>query len=129
MPTLNVLKLDEAIANGDEYYLAPEKLIEGNPKQTVWVHYTDPSKQFVVGIWRSEPGKWKISYTEEEYCQMLDGVSVITTQGGDSVTVRRGESFVVPRGFVGTWEVVETSTKRFVIYEAEATITPGAGTR
>lgn len=121
MQTSNVLKLDDAIASGDEYYLAPEKLMEGNPKQTVWVHYTDPSKQFVVGIWRSEPGKWKVSYTEEEYCQMLDGVSVITGQDGGSVTVRRGESFVVPRGFVGTWEVVETSTKRFVIYEVQAT--------
>lgn len=120
MPPSNVLKLDQASSSGDEYHLAPDKLMEGNPKQTVWVHYTDPSQQFVVGIWRSEPGKWKITYTEEEYCHMLDGVSIITSQGGHSVTVKAGESFVVPRGFVGTWEVVETSTKRFVIYEANS---------
>lgn len=120
MPPSNVLKLDEASSGGEEYYLAPEKLVEGNPKQTVWIHYTDPTKQFVVGIWRSEPGKWQVAYTEEEYCQMLDGVSVITAQDGHRVAVKAGESFVVPRGFVGTWEVVETSTKRFVIYEANS---------
>ena len=37
---------------------------------------------------------------------------------GTGITVRAGESFVVPSGFVGTWEVVEPTTKRFVIYEA-----------
>jgi uncharacterized cupin superfamily protein len=25
---------------------------------------------------------------------------------------------VVPRGFIGTWEVVERTTKRFVMFEA-----------
>jgi uncharacterized cupin superfamily protein len=112
-----MLKLDTLIVEGEDYYLAAEKLIGGNPKQTVWMHYTDPSKQFFVGIWRSEPGKWRIAYTEEEYCHMIDGISVLTSDTGETVTVRAGESFVVPRGFAGTWEVVETSTKRFVIYE------------
>lgn len=105
----------------EHYFLAPEKLITGNPKQTLWMHYTDPTKQYFVGVWRSEPGKWRIHYTEEEYCRMLDGVSIVTDETGHAVTVRAGDEFVVPRGFVGTWEVVETSTKRFVIYEK----TPG----
>lgn len=105
----------------EDYFLAPEKLITGNPKQTLWMHYTDPTKQYFVGVWRSEPGKWRIHYTEEEYCHMLDGVSVITDEAGHAVTVVAGEEFVIPRGFIGTWEVVKTSTKRFVIYEK----TPG----
>lgn len=104
----------------EDYFLAPEKLITGNPKQTLWMHYTDPTNQYVVGIWRSEPGKWRIRYTEEEYCRMLDGVSVITDEAGHAVTLCAGDEFVVPGGFVGTWEVVETSTKRFVIYERSA---------
>jgi len=112
-----LLKLDAAIAP-EEYYLPPEKLISGNPKQTVWMHYQDPSGQFFVGLWRSEPGKWRIAYTEEEFCLMLQGTSIVTGASGPSVTVSAGESFVIPRGFVGTWEVVEPTTKRFVIYEA-----------
>ena len=113
-PTL--LKLDFTVT-AQEYYLPAEKLLAGNPKQTLWMHYTDASKQFFVGIWRSEPGKWRISYTEEEFCHMLEGVSVVVSDTGQSFTVKAGESFVIPRGFVGTWEVVETSVKRFVMYE------------
>ena len=120
MPPRDVLQLDTLAVDGEDYHLAAEKLIEGNPKQTVWMHYTDASGQFLVGIWRSEPGKWRVSYTEEEFCHMLEGVSVITSEAGHAVTVRAGESFVVPRGFVGTWEVVETSVKRFVIHETGA---------
>lgn len=112
-----LLKLDAPVAP-EEYFLPPEKLISGNPRQTVWMHYKDPSGRFFVGVWRSEPGRWRIAYTEEEFCQMLEGKSIVTRDDGHSVTVSAGESFVIPRGFVGTWEVVEPTTKRFVIYEA-----------
>ena len=117
-PTLT--KLVDATDTPEEYFLPPEKLISGNPKQTVWMHYKDPTSQFFVGLWRSEPGKWRIAYTEQEFCLMLEGSSIVTDQAGRSVTVSAGESFVIPRGFVGTWEVVEPTTKRFVIYEAAA---------
>lgn len=119
MTTPSLLKID-ATVTPEEYFLPPEKLISGNPQQTVWMHYTDPTGQFMAGIWRSEPGKWRITYTEEEFCLMLEGTSIVTNEAGESVTVTAGESFVIPRGFVGTWEVVVASTKRFVIYEAAA---------
>lgn len=118
MTAPQVIQLDTLDAPGVDSVVPEAKRIAGNPRQTVWMHYTDPSKQFFVGIWRSEPGKWAISYTEEEFCHMLDGVSVITSAAGEAVTVRAGDSFVMPRGFVGTWEVVEPTTKRFVVYEA-----------
>lgn len=105
---------------GEEYYLSPEKLLLGNPKQTIWTQYTSPTEAFFTGIWRSEPGKWTVSYTEEEFCHMLAGTSIIASAQGPTLTVKAGDSFVIPRGFVGTWEVVEQTTKRFVIYEAGA---------
>jgi uncharacterized cupin superfamily protein len=36
------------------------------------------------------------------------------------VTVVAGDSFVIPRGFVGTWEVVDRTRKEFAIYEPGA---------
>jgi uncharacterized protein len=113
-----VRKFDPARVTMQEYYLPGEKLLHGNPKQRVWNHYTDLSEKFSAGEWYSEIGKWKISYTEEEYCQILEGVSVITDDDGQSVTVAAGDNLVVPRGFVGTWEVVEPTRKIYVIYEA-----------
>ena len=119
MPRITIVKLGDDEPGKEAYYLPAAKLIHGNPKQTIWASYTDPSGQFMVGTWRGERGKWRVTYTEEEYCHMLEGVSILTNLNGDQTTVKAGDSFVVPKGFEGTWEVVEPSTKRFVIYEAK----------
>jgi uncharacterized protein len=119
MSTASLIKIT-SLSEPEHYFVPEEKLIVGNPQQTVWMDYTDPSKQFMVGIWRSEPGKWRIHYTEEEFCMMTEGISIVTDAAGQATTLKAGDSFVVPRGFSGTWEVVEASVKRFVIYEASA---------
>jgi len=102
---------------GESYFVAPEKLISGNPKQTAWVQHASADGRFSAGLWRSEVGKWSIRYTEHEYCRILEGLSLITAADGQAVTVRPGDEFVIPRGFVGTWQVVEPTLKRFVIHE------------
>lgn len=101
----------------EEYHLAPEKLLAGNPLQQVWLDHADSTGQFFAGTWRSEPGKWHIRYTEEEYCEILEGHSVVTDHAGHATSLQAGYRFVIPRGFAGTWEVVATTTKRFVIFE------------
>ena len=116
-PMKTLLLLSPLEVKPEEYYLDKEKLISGNPLQTLWMHYTDQSEQFFSGIWRSEPGKWRIHYTEEEYCCISVGVSVVTDEAGNSTSLKAGDEFIIPKGFVGTWEVIETTTKRFVIYE------------
>jgi uncharacterized cupin superfamily protein len=91
--------------------------------------YTDPSGRFMSGIWHSERGRWQILYTEEEYFHVLEGRSVITDQAGNALTVSAGEECVIPAGFTGTWEVLEPTRKRFVIYEpgsADARTAAGA---
>lgn len=117
-PQVHVISPDIPVEPGEVYFLPEHKRIAGNPQQTLWLQYTDPTKQFFVGMWRSEVGKWHVAYTEEEHCHMLEGVSVLTSESGEAVTLRAGDHFVVPRGFAGTWEVVERSTKRFVMFEA-----------
>lgn len=58
------------------------------------------------------------SVMAEEYC--LASEKLIADAAGNAVTVSAGESFVIPRGFVGTWEVVEPTKKIYVVYEAGA---------
>lgn len=101
----------------EEYYIDEEKLISGNPKQSLWVEYQDKSAQFFAGIWASEIGEWRVSYTEEEYCCILEGESVITSAEGEVFTVKEKDEFVIPAGFSGTWRVVEPTKKRFIVYE------------
>lgn len=115
MTTLRVLTA--APARGEDYLPTQDQRIAGNPRQSVSIDYSDRSGKFMVGIWRCEPGKWKVSYTEDEYCRLLEGVCVVTDAAGQGVTLRAGDEFVMPRGFVGTWEVLQSVVKRFVIYE------------
>lgn len=92
---------------------APERLIAGSPRFTTWT--LEDRDGLYCGIWRSTPGKWRIAYTEWEYCRILQGLSVITEDGGAARIVRAGDSFVLRPGFAGTWEVVETTVKDFVV--------------
>jgi len=117
MSESKVSKLVASQLSEEVYFLPAEKLLSGNPKQTIWQHYTDKTQKFSTGIWQSEVGKWKINYTEEEFCQILEGKSVITDLAGNATSVSAGENFVIPSGFVGTWEVLETTKKIYVIYE------------
>jgi len=117
MTQIQVHKLNASLAAAETYLLPAEKLLHGNPTQTLWMHYTDASGKFCTGLWKSEPGTWKIVYTEEEFCHLLEGISIVADSAGRSVRLVAGDEFVIPRGFVGTWQVLQTCTKRFVIYE------------
>ena len=102
--------------------LAPEKLVRGNPMQRLWAHYTDASGQFFAGVWESEPGAWRVQYTEEEYCRILHGRSRLTGDDGSVIEVVPGDEFVIPRGYTGVWEVLQTTRKTYVVYEARAAL-------
>lgn len=92
---------------------APDRLIAGDSVFTTWNH-TKRDGLF-CGIWQGTPGKWRVIYTEWEYCHILAGVSVLTSATQGVRTVRAGDRFIIEPGFTGTWEVVETTRKDYVI--------------
>lgn len=107
------LRLDPARCQPETGRPAPDRLVAGDPVFTTW--NLEESDGLYCGIWRSTPGKWRIVYDEWEYCRILEGVSVLTEDGGYSQRVTAGDSFVLRPGFAGTWEVVETTRKEYVI--------------
>lgn len=92
---------------------AADRLISGDPVFTTW--NLEERDGLYCGIWQSTPGKWRIIYDEWEYCHILSGVSILTEDGGAPVTVKAGDSFMLRPGFKGTWEVIETTRKDYVI--------------
>ena len=107
------LPVDTEAAEPETERPAPEKLISGDPFFTTW--NAEARDGLYCGIWQATPGKWRISYDEREFCHILDGVSVIVEEGGKAVTLRAGDSFILRPGFKGTWEVIETTRKEYVI--------------
>ncbi len=92
---------------------AAEKVMAGDPVFTTW--NIEDRDGLCAGIWQATPGKWRIAYDEWEYCRILSGVSVLTEDGQTPRTVKAGDIFVLRPGFVGTWEVIETTTKDYGI--------------
>jgi uncharacterized cupin superfamily protein len=101
----------------EHYRPAQEKVLKGDPEQSVRNHYGSPCGQFSAGVWEGAIGQWNINYTEHEYCEILQGVSVLRDQGGNAKTLRAGDRFVIPAGFSGTWEVLEPCRKVYVMFE------------
>ena len=93
---------------------APGRLLSGNPKFRTW-NVEETAGGVYAGIWESTPGKWQIAYDEWEFCHIISGVSVIREDGGEARMVRAGDAFVLKPGFKGSWEVLETTRKEYVI--------------
>ncbi len=91
----------------------PARVLSGDPVFTTW--NVEDRAGLYAGIWQSTPGAWRITYDEWEYCRILSGVSVLTEDGQPPRTVKAGDSFVLRPGFVGSWEVIETTVKDYVI--------------
>ncbi|MBB4067137.1 cupin domain-containing protein [Gellertiella hungarica] len=91
-----------------------DRLISGNPEFTTWNLEEAPGGLY-AGLWQSTPGKWRISYDEWEYFHILSGHSIVTEDGGEAVTLKAGDRLILRPGFKGTWEVIETTLKDYVI--------------
>ena len=116
----SVVDFAQSSTPADHYRPAPEKVLAGDPEQTVYNHYNSPCGQMNAGVWEGAVGKWTVNYTEHEYCEIVQGVSVLRDSEGKAKTLRAGDRFVIPAGFRGTWEVLEACRKVYVVFEAKA---------
>jgi hypothetical protein len=107
-----------AALEGEATTPAADRLLSGNPRQTVTNYFADGSQQFFAGRWSSSPGKWRIRYSESEFCCLTRGRVALENLAGDRWEFGIGAAFVVPAGFEGTWEVIEDCTKFYAMFEA-----------
>ncbi|MCB1483430.1 MAG: cupin domain-containing protein [Hyphomicrobiaceae bacterium] len=102
----------------EPYRPLAERILSGDPVQTAHNFYSSADGHFHCGVWTCQPGKWRVVFTEHEFCQILEGVLVVTGDDGASErTFRAGDAFVSPAGFTGIWEVIEPAKKVYAIYE------------
>jgi uncharacterized protein len=93
------------------------KLISGDPKGRDHIYLGRKDPGFRAGIWRSSPyTEWYDSYPCDEFMVVLEG-SVTLEGEGFSETYRKGDAFLMPRGFKGYWKQEEPMLKYYVIVE------------
>ncbi len=108
------LAFDPSTVTPEEGAPAPDRLISGDPRFTTW-NLEEAEGGVYAGIWQSTPGKWRIVYDEWEYFHILEGHSVVTEDGGHPIHLKAGDRLILRPGFNGTWEVLETTRKDYVI--------------
>jgi len=104
----------------EEGLVPADRVLEGTPVTRVANHYSDDSGQFFAGTWGSSVGRWRVSYSEHEFCHLLEGRVALTSEDGRRWEFAAGDAWVIPAGFTGTWETLEPARKRYAIFEARS---------
>jgi uncharacterized cupin superfamily protein len=98
----------------------PERAIGKPPLRTTWEAYTNADKGLSIGEWACEPGIWKIAFHAQrhEFFHILEGRLRIVADTGEVRDFGPGDACVIPAGFIGRFEVLETVRKRYVMIDA-----------
>ncbi len=110
----NWISFDTTGIQPEEGAPVPERIISGNPTFKTW-NLEEAAGGLYAGIWEATLGAWMISYDEWEYFRIISGYSIVTEDGGEPVHLRAGDSMILRPGFKGSWQVVETTRKDYVI--------------
>ncbi len=115
--TVKVIEFDQATGEPARRRLAdlPNRVVEGDPHHATRLRFESPDGGLVAGTWTSTPGKWHAFTDRDEFCYLLSGHVRLIAEDGSAQTFRTGDAFLIPDGFRGYWEVLETTTKHFVI--------------
>lgn len=95
-----------------------EELVAGTPVQRGHYYIDDKVLGLSAGVWDCTAMTGKMGpYSVNEFMILLEGaVTIVDAQGGE-VTVRAGESFIIPKGLVCSWKQTGYVRKFFVIFE------------
>jgi uncharacterized cupin superfamily protein len=67
---------------------------------------------FQVGVWECTPGGWVIeNRPDSETVRILKGRARLTNAAGDAVELQAGDVLVLPKGWSGRWDILETVRK------------------
>lgn len=110
-------KISLAPPHGAFEPMAPERVTAGAPAARLDNAYSSADGHFDAGVWESEPGRWRVHYTEHEVCVLVAGRIRLIGADGRAVEYSSGDTFVIPAGFDGEWETLERARKLYVIYQ------------
>lgn len=93
----------------------PDRVVEGDPHHQSTTFFKNTSGDLIAGTWTSTPGKWHAFTDRDAFCTIVSGHVRLIGEDGRAQTFKTGDAFLIPNGFRGYWDVVETTTKHFVI--------------
>lgn len=82
------------------------------------IGYRSADRKFTVALWESGPGVLKTdAYPHDEYCLVLEGRLIVTNRNGSRAEFAPGDTFVILKGWAGTWNMTTRFKKQYVALE------------
>jgi uncharacterized protein len=115
---VHLIHFSDPLPSASEDYPAAERSIGVPPLRTTYERYLTPDG-ISMGEWKCQPGAWRIRFHENrhEFFHVLSGRIRITDQNNNSRDIHPGEACIIPAGFVGIFEVLESVHKRYVMID------------
>jgi len=104
----------------EEYEPFPEEMVlSGRSKHSYHTFFS--GEEVVVEVYAAEPAKLRIDepWPYDEFIYLLSGKLVLTDASGEVTQYVAGESLVVPKGFLGIWEM-QGNFRELVVIEKNA---------
>ena len=96
-----------------------EMVLSGRSKHSYHTFFS--GEEVVVEVYEAEPAKLKIDepWPYDEFIYVLSGKLVLTDATGEVTQFVAGDSLVVPKGFLGIWEM-QGNFRELVVIEKKA---------
>ena len=104
----------------EEFEPFPKEIVlSGRSKHSYHTFFS--GEEVVVEVYEAEPAKLKIDepWPYDEFIYVLSGKLVLTDSRGEVTQFVAGESLVVPKGFLGIWEM-QGNFRELVVIEKKA---------
>lgn len=69
------------------------------------------------GIWECTPGKFIREVKQAEAVTFLSGHCFFHPDNGDTIEIKGGDVLFFPENSTGTWEIIETVRKAYLVYD------------
>ena len=112
---MTILSLQTETAETEAFAPTPDRLVSGHPKGETRNAYESADGRKYFGEWSCSKGAWRVSYSEWEYCRILEGNARLTGDDGSVVEIGPGGNLIIEPGFEGVWENLTPVRKLYVI--------------
>jgi uncharacterized cupin superfamily protein len=68
---------------------------------------------FTWAIWTREVSTFPWTYDDRETCLFVEGEVIVTPEGGDPVSMGKGDLVTFPKGMSCTWEIKKDVKKHY----------------
>jgi uncharacterized cupin superfamily protein len=97
----------------------PTTLTPGQTEASI-TFWKSPDGRERTGVWECTPGRFTADRSKEtELCYIISGKAALRRADGEVKTIGPGDVLILPRGWRGEWEIIETTRKFFSINAAD----------